>query len=221
MGSLDQNCNPATGQCNCKLYVTGQQCSTCASGYWNFASGCPVCACDSFGSVAGTVCDPVSGQCKCKPYTTGRTCSQCADGYYNFGSDVNMGCTSCGCNAAGSNDKLGYCDKTTGACVCKANVIGRTCNSCAATFYNLTQSNPVGCQPCNCDVTGTQLGNILPSANLTCNQNTGQCNCLSSRSGLRCDSCVTGSLQIFCVNFTYVYFVSICKERVMCCMQLQ
>ena len=30
------SCNSSTGQCQCKLYVTGQRCDECLDGYWNF-----------------------------------------------------------------------------------------------------------------------------------------------------------------------------------------
>ncbi len=77
------------------------------------------------------------------------------------------------------------CDKTSGACECKANVVGRACNQCGPNTFNLTPDNPLGCQPCDCDITGTIGGGTG-----ACDQNTGACTCLANRVGRRCESCV-------------------------------
>ena len=38
------------------------------------------------------------------------------------------------------------CDVTSGQCSCKTNVVNSFCSSCAVGFYNLTETNPDGCQ---------------------------------------------------------------------------
>ena len=39
--SYDSQCDPFTGQCNCKQGVTGLKCDRCAFGYWNLSpNGC-------------------------------------------------------------------------------------------------------------------------------------------------------------------------------------
>ena len=37
-------------------------------------------------------------------------------------------------------------DQTDDQCKCKSHVTGRNCNDCKAGTWNLTQSNPQGCQ---------------------------------------------------------------------------
>ena len=84
------------------------------------------------------------------------------------------------------------CNKITGDCPCKTNVIGRTCNRCRSNAFNLTLENPDGCQLCDCDVTGTQATPGVAPQNMACDQNTGECSCLSNRVGRRCDRCDRG-----------------------------
>ena len=101
----------------------------------------------------------------------------------------------CRCTLQGTaNDSL-ICDKQTGECDCKANVEGSTCNQCMPNTYNLTSDNPLGCDACNCDVTGTVSGNQLPVGELACEHNTGQCTCLANRLGAKCDQCVQGQCK--------------------------
>ena len=60
--------------------------------------------------------------------------------------------TACNCEPSGSLDK-GICDSRTdpvnglvsGQCHCKQNVDGRRCDTCKNGFWNLTESNPLGC----------------------------------------------------------------------------
>ena len=93
----------------------------------------------------------------------------------------------------GTNDSSALCDKTTGHCVCKGNVEGRTCNQCSTNSFNLTEGNPSGCQSCNCDPTGTEGGSTINADLLSCHQTTGQCACLTDRIGIRCDDCNPGN----------------------------
>ena len=71
-GSLDNNCDPLTGQCICRSDYTGLQCNSCMYGSYNFPD-CTDCEC----SVEGTEptscnsqgqchCEEPNGQCLCK-----------------------------------------------------------------------------------------------------------------------------------------------------------
>jgi len=82
--------------------------------------------------------------------------------------------------------------QVSGDCVCKSNVQGASCNQCKGNTWGLALENLAGCIPCQCDPTGTQLGNQVSADNLACNQNTGQCSCLANRDGRQCDDCVSG-----------------------------
>ena len=51
-------------------------------------------------------------------------------------------------------------------------------------FWNLGASNPLGCDPCNCDPRG--------SLNPVCSQETGKCSCKNLFESRRCDVCKEG-----------------------------
>ena len=88
-----------------------------------------------------------SGQCVCKTFATGRRCDQCLSGYYNLTFSNTDGCQECMCDTMGTIGGSRSCDLETGQCVCKANVVGRDCSSCAENHYDL--SNEEGCLPCH------------------------------------------------------------------------
>ena len=54
----------------------------------------------------------------------------------------------CDCDPAGITDEEGVCD-SRGQCSCKANVESATCGECQDGYFNMTASNPDGCQ-CEC-----------------------------------------------------------------------
>ncbi|XP_067090683.1 laminin subunit beta-4 [Osmerus mordax] len=92
---------------------------------------------------------------------------------------IHNGAMVCRCNHQGS---LGpYCSKFGGVCDCKANVIGRCCDSCAPLTFGF---GPEGCRPCECDTQG--------SVSELCDQVRGQCPCRREVSGRRCDRCQPG-----------------------------
>lgn len=199
-GSSNTFCDPGEGQCFCKPNIVGRRCDQCADGYYDFGAGCLVCDCDLQGSAPGTTCDKTTGHCVCKGNTQGPRCDQCSDGAYSFGSSSALGCISCNCDPAGTKPGASICDKVSGLCDCKDNVVGRGCNQCGGSTWGLNLTNPVGCQPCDCDPSGTQNGAQVPVSQLTCNQNSGQCTCLTNRQGRRCDTCVPGKIASLCMT---------------------
>ncbi|XP_052778102.1 laminin subunit alpha-like [Mya arenaria] len=72
-------CDMGTGQCVCKVSVTGRVCDRCREGYYSLDRenlfGCQECKCDIGGS-ASTICNRVTGQCPCKPRVQGQRCDQ-------------------------------------------------------------------------------------------------------------------------------------------------
>lgn len=194
MGTTSQFCDTSSGQCPCKDKVVGRQCDVCAEGYYDFHNGCVPCKCDVQGSIPGTVCDPVSGQCVCKSNVQGLTCNECSSGSFGFGASKTNGCFDCTCELAGTINSSLICDKTNGNCVCKDNVEGMSCNQCKSNTFGLNITDPEGCQPCNCDASGTENGDTITPHDLSCDQNTGQCTCLSNRFGRACDDCVQGRI---------------------------
>ena len=89
----------------------------------------------------------------------------------------------CKCNIAGivSNDG---CDQVTGSCTCKRFVTGRDCDQCMEEHYGLSESDPNGCTPCDCDVGGAYDNH--------CDVLTGQCKCRPEVKGRRCDEVKDG-----------------------------
>ena len=87
------------------------------------------------------------GQCSCKDNIDGLKCSKCKDGYFGFPNCKRnriqqtqlkslfiKSFTACNCVTEGS--KSTTCDDKTGACECKANIVGEKCDACTDEFYN-------------------------------------------------------------------------------------
>ena len=94
-GSLKNQCDYQTGQCQCAQRVQGKKCHQCLYGYWNINSGVGCnkeCACDPMGAYNDD-CDDVNGQCRCKQGIGGLDCSYCLPGFWGFSP---KGCTSKG-----------------------------------------------------------------------------------------------------------------------------
>jgi hypothetical protein len=156
------SCDKNTGACTCLDSREGRRCEACTLGFYlppNNKTGCLICDCHEVGAVSQK-CNPVSGQCPCKPEetgaetngttsdeqkhlgVTGRRCDQCAPTYWNFHQLFGT-CEPCNCNEAGSNSPA--CNTNTGQCDCKANVIGKQCDTCKPGSSFLRASNPMGC----------------------------------------------------------------------------
>ncbi|NWJ04763.1 LAMA2 protein, partial [Crypturellus undulatus] len=168
----------------CPTGYVGPRCERCAEGYFGQplipGGSCQPCQCNDnldF-SVPGS-CDSLSGACLiCKPGTTGQYCERCADGYFGDALDA-RNCQPCRCHANGSFSET--CDPHTGQCECKANVMGRRCDTCKPETFGLQSSR--GCVPCNC--------NSFGSKSFDCDGD-GQCYCQPGVTGKKCDRCAHG-----------------------------
>lgn len=142
-------CNPVSGQCPCLKNIIGLQCDQCQPGFYKISSGkgCQSCGCDKNGSLEGS-CNLNDGQCKCRVGFGGRDCSQCEDLYWgNPRPKVGeQGCRPCQCNPTGSIDT--QCDRVTGTCKCKPNIIGDNCDMCAPRTSGVMPTCK-DCHPCN------------------------------------------------------------------------
>ena len=71
-------------------------------------------------------------------------------------------------------------------CLCKPNVVGRTCDRCMHGFYNFSASNPLGCSSCGCSPRGTVSGTRH------CHVQSGRCDCKTHVIGKKCENCQNG-----------------------------
>nr|KAF6395357.1 hypothetical protein HJG63_009920 [Rousettus aegyptiacus] len=182
-------CDKSTGQCPCRLGVTGLHCDRCEPHRYNATTGgshaCQMCECDSAGTLPGTICDPISGQCLCLPNRQGRRCNECQPGFYVSPGHA-AGCRPCSCHAAGAAHRP--CDGLTGQCVCRdASTAGRRCDRCRHLYFGFDPQTG-RCQPCNCHLSG--------ALNETCHLVTGQCFCKRFVTGSKCDACVPSASHL-------------------------
>ncbi|NXU14074.1 LAMB4 protein, partial [Pardalotus punctatus] len=200
------------GRCICHHNTEGLSCERCKDFYndapWRPAEGtqhnaCKRCNCNSHssrchfdmavyqasGGVSGGVCED------CQDNTTGQHCDKCKRFFYqNPLKDISdpQACLPCNCDPEGTLHD-GACEIHTdpvlgmvaGRCPCKENVEGARCDKCRANYYGLSGSDPLGCQPCNCDPLGS-----LPFS--ICDPTTGECLCQRFTTGQRCEKCLVG-----------------------------
>ncbi|XP_078110423.1 laminin subunit beta-1 [Sander vitreus] len=199
------------GRCVCKHNTEGLNCERCRHFHndlpWRPAEAenphtCRECNCNGHsshchfdmavylatGNISGGVCDD------CQHNTMGRNCEMCKPFYYQDPiRDVRdpQVCIACDCDPVGSTEG-GVCDSHTdldmgmisGQCRCKANVKGTRCDDCKESYYGLSQNDPLGCQPCNCDPRGI----IMMGA--PCDQISGDCSCKRHVTGRYCNQCL-------------------------------
>ncbi|XP_053566671.1 laminin subunit alpha-2 isoform X2 [Bombina bombina] len=163
----------------CPPGYSGLRCERCAEGYYGNpqvpGETCKPCQCNNNLDLSvPECCDSKTGICLiCKPGIAGQYCDKCGDGY--FGDALGpSSCQPCNCNVNGSMSTT--CNKLTGQCECKNNVVGRQCDECLPNCW--WDSEKQVCLPCGCSVSGsmTQRCDI-----------TGRCICKPEFFGKRCE----------------------------------
>lgn len=210
LAGIDPKPDMVHGRCECTHNTKGRNCEKCEDFFndlpWRPAIGkqtnaCKRCNCNNHatschfdaalyeatGHVSGGVCDG------CSHNTMGPNCEQCKPFFYRDPlrdiQDPEV-CRPCDCDPHGSLDG-GICDSLSdnangivaGSCHCKKNVEGRRCDVCKNGFWNFTDVNPDGCQPCTCNTFGT-------IDNQGCNVYTGECTCKRYVTGRDCNQCL-------------------------------
>uniref|UniRef100_A0A8C4I4G9 Basement membrane-specific heparan sulfate proteoglycan core protein n=1 Tax=Dicentrarchus labrax TaxID=13489 RepID=A0A8C4I4G9_DICLA len=168
----------------CQPGYTGPRCDRCSNGYYGQptvpGSTCQPCDChDNLDlSIPGS-CDPITGQClRCRQGYGGAACDSCAEGYYGDAITA-KNCQPCQCHTNGSVSEV--CNKETGQCQCRENVVGRQCDECMPQTHGVTRGGV--CVPCHC--------NSFGSKSFDCDE-TGQCRCQPGVTGPKCDRCSRG-----------------------------
>ncbi|XP_071205207.1 laminin subunit beta-1-like [Salvelinus alpinus] len=174
--------------CNCKHGYIGPRCDRCAPGYYGNpkhpGGKCRPCQCSgNIDTQDPESCEPMTGRClSCLYNTDGPSCSDCKHGYY--GDALAQDCRRCTCVTAGTqqsscSDGHCHCDRQTGACPCRDNVVGHNCDQCAPDHWNYGTDR--GCDQCGCHpqhARGTH-----------CNMFSGQCHCWQGFGGRQCTEC--------------------------------
>ncbi|XP_077565326.1 laminin subunit alpha-2 isoform X3 [Stigmatopora nigra] len=168
----------------CQTGYNGPRCDRCSNGYYGEPTlpGGSCQPCDCHGNLdlsRPNSCDPITGQCLlCRHGYSGVACDSCDDGF--FGEAVTAkNCQPCRCHVNGSVSEI--CNKESGRCQCKENVVGRQCDDCMAQTYGLVAGGQ--CVPCHC--------NSFGSKSFDCDEN-GQCRCQPGVTGPKCDRCSRG-----------------------------
>uniref|UniRef100_A0A672SL20 Laminin subunit beta-2-like n=1 Tax=Sinocyclocheilus grahami TaxID=75366 RepID=A0A672SL20_SINGR len=174
--------------CQCGEGYAGPRCDRCAPGYYGDpqqpGGTCWPCQCNgNIDPQDPESCDPQTGQClRCLYNTDGHSCSECKPGYY--GNALAQDCRRCTCVTAGTvddycTDGVCHCDKRTGQCPCKPNIIGHNCDQCTPNHWNF--GSVFGCELCEC---------AQPNSLSThCNMFSGQCHCQPGFGGRQCSEC--------------------------------
>ncbi|XP_051517314.1 laminin subunit beta-2 [Myxocyprinus asiaticus] len=174
--------------CQCSQGYADPRCDRCAPGYYGDpeqpGGACRPCQCNgNIDPQDPESCDPLTGQClRCLYNTGGHLCSECKPGFY--GNALTQDCRCCTCVNAGTlpaycTDGQCHCDRQTGHCPCRPNIIGHNCDQCAPNHWDF--GSDYGCKPCGCS---------QPNALSThCNMFNGQCHCQPGFGGKQCTEC--------------------------------
>uniref|UniRef100_A0A8C3TDQ1 Laminin subunit beta 4 n=1 Tax=Chelydra serpentina TaxID=8475 RepID=A0A8C3TDQ1_CHESE len=205
------------GRCVCQHNTDGMSCERCKEFYndapWRPAEGsqdnaCKPCKCNGhsdrcyFDMAVYVANDRISGGvCEdCQHHTMGQHCDQCKPFFYRDPlrtiSDP-LACIPCDCDPEGTLYS-GLCESRTdpilgtiaGWCLCKENVEGVRCDMCKPSYYGLSGSDPLGCQPCTCNPSGSLSFSM-------CDPVTGECLCQRFVTGPHCEECLVRLLNLF------------------------
>uniref|UniRef100_A0A674J2S1 Laminin subunit beta 4 n=1 Tax=Terrapene triunguis TaxID=2587831 RepID=A0A674J2S1_9SAUR len=224
------------GRCVCQHNTAGMSCERCKEFYndapWRPAEGsqdnaCKPCKCNGhsdqchFDMAVYIANDRISGGvCEdCQHHTMGQHCDQCKPFFYRDPrktiSDPRA-CIPCDCDPEGTLYS-GLCESCTdpilgtiaGRCLCKKNVEGIRCDMCRPSYYGLSGSDPLGCQPCTCNPSGSLSFSM-------CDPVTGECLCQRFVTGPHCDECllppVYGGNICALVRLLHLFFPT-CSSR--------
>ncbi|XP_061125977.1 laminin subunit alpha-2 isoform X2 [Syngnathus typhle] len=163
----------------CQLGYSGPRCDRCSNGYFGQPAipggSCRPCDCNGNLdlSTPGS-CDPITGRClHCRHGYGGVACDTCDDGFFGD-AVIAKNCQPCRCHINGSISQV--CNKESGRCQCRENVVGRHCDDCLPNYWWDGERHE--CVACRC----THLGSVSQHCDLE-----GRCLCRPGFAGTRCD----------------------------------
>ncbi|XP_075996096.1 laminin subunit gamma-1 [Genypterus blacodes] len=122
-------------------------------------------------------------RCTCPQGYQGQHCEQCTLGYRRAHPEQGpfSPCEACNCNGHSES-----CHPTTGACECRDNTGGLSCERCKDGFYgDATQGTADDCRPCPCPA-GATCAVVPKTKEVVCT------NCPAGTTGKRCELCDDG-----------------------------
>ncbi|XP_042339430.1 laminin subunit gamma-1-like, partial [Plectropomus leopardus] len=122
-------------------------------------------------------------RCTCPQGYHGQHCEQCTLGYRRARPELGAfsSCEPCNCNGHSE-----ACNPDTGACDCRDNTAGLSCERCKDGYYgDATQGTPADCQPCPCPA-GATCAVVPKTREVVCT------NCPTGTTGKRCELCDDG-----------------------------
>uniref|UniRef100_A0A8C2ZEG4 Laminin, gamma 1 n=1 Tax=Cyclopterus lumpus TaxID=8103 RepID=A0A8C2ZEG4_CYCLU len=121
-------------------------------------------------------------RCTCPQGYQGQHCEQCTLGYRRARPELGAfsPCEPCNCNGHSE-----ACNPATGACDCRDNTAGLSCERCKDGFYGDATRGSSDCEPCPCPAGATCA--VVPSTReVVCT------NCPTGTTGKRCELCDDG-----------------------------
>ncbi|XP_056266449.1 laminin subunit gamma-1 [Pseudoliparis swirei] len=122
-------------------------------------------------------------RCTCPQGYQGQHCEQCTLGYRRARQELGAfsACEPCNCNGHSE-----ACNPATGACDCRDDTAGLSCERCRDGFYgDASRGSAADCEPCPCP-TGATCAVVPTSKEVVCT------NCPAGTTGKRCELCDDG-----------------------------
>jgi len=165
--------------CNINEQQNGKSSDFCEKSSFSLSvkynDGAKPCGCSEAGTEGGAKaqCEMNGGQCPCKDNVIGRQCTECKVGYYDY-----PNCKPCNCG--------GLVCENDGTCICPTNTNEPDCLECKPEYHSWDVIQ--GCLECSCNPDGVKNA----TEDMSCNKETGQCNCQDNVTGQQCDKCAPG-----------------------------
>ncbi|XP_055413663.1 laminin subunit beta-2-like [Bubalus kerabau] len=210
-----QACDPSSGACHCKRFVSGRDCSRCLPEFWGLSSdslGCRPCDCD-FGGAYSNRCSAGQGLCLCRPHLHGRRCQELQSGYFCATLDQATAEAEHGHSLQPADPRLPVVllprvGELPGLRSVDPGALGRLqelheAGCLEAARVSPPQSMPEACAHLACSISALLHGgglvcecHLQGSLSTECAPLGGQCPCRPNITGRTCDRCLPGTFGL-------------------------